>query len=92
MSLIEDVEPGGSSALLSIQEWRDVEVEIALDSWCCAHIMDAGHDAPGYSLKESEGSRYGKGLVVGNGDRVANEGEVALNLEAPDMKGGSGLS
>ena len=51
--------------------------------------MDAGHDAPGYNVKESEGSRHGKGFVVGNGERIANEGEVALNLEAPNGEGGA---
>ena len=39
----------------------DVEVEVALDSGCCAHIMDASLDAPGYRVRESEGSRLGKG-------------------------------
>ena len=61
---------------------------IALDSGCCAHILDAHQDAPGYSLRESEGSRGGKGFIVGNGERLPNEGEVHLNLEAPDGRGG----
>ena len=75
--------------LLSIESWKDLEVEMVLDSGCCAHILDAQHDAPGYSLRESEGSRSGKGYVVGNGERIANEGEVHLNLEAPNGQGGA---
>jgi hypothetical protein len=74
---------------LPIQDWQDIEVEFALDSGCCAHIMDAKLDAPGYQVQESEGSRHGKGFVVGNGERINNEGEVALNLDAPDGRGGS---
>ena len=49
---------------------------------------DAAHDAPGYSLRESEGSRNGKGFIAANGDRIKNEGEVLLNLEAANGQGG----
>ena len=74
---------------LPIQDWQDIDLEFALDSGCCAHIMDARMDAPGYQIRESEGSRQGKGFVVGNGERISNEGEVALNLDAPDGRGGA---
>ena len=74
---------------LPIQDWQDIDIEFALDSGCCAHIMDAQMDAPGYRISESEGSRQGKGFVVGNGERINNEGEVALNLDAPDGQGGA---
>ena len=82
--LMEEV--GGSTYttdLLNVEDWRDLEVEMVLDSGCCAHIMDATQDAPGYQIRESDGSRQGRGFVVGNGERIPNEGEVRLNLEAP---------
>ena len=41
--LMEDDSPGD---LLNIGDWNDIEVEMVLDSGCCAHIMDAAHDAP----------------------------------------------
>jgi hypothetical protein len=72
-----------------VQDWQDIDLEFALDSGCCAHIMDTKMDAPGYELQESEGSRQGKTFVVGNGEQIANEGQVALNLEAPNGRGGS---
>ena len=63
-------------------EWHDMDVEIALDSGCCDHIMDVEELAPGYSITESERSRRGAGFIVGNGERLSNEGEAILNLEA----------
>ena len=75
--------------LLNVDEWKDFQVEMVLDSGCCAHILDAQADAPGYTLQESEGSRGGRGFIVGNGERIPNEGQVHLNLEIPNGNGGS---
>ena len=83
--LLEDDTP---AELFSISDWQDVDVEMVLDSGCCAHILDASQDAPGYALHESEGSRAGKGFIAANGDRIRNEGEVQLNLEAANGRGG----
>ena len=69
--------------LLNVDEWKDFQVEMVLDSGCCAHILDAQADAPGYALQESEGSRGGRGFIVGNGERIPNEGQVELRMEAP---------
>ena len=63
-------------------EWNDMDVEIALDSGCCDHIMDVEELAPGYTITESERSKRGAGFIVGNGERLPNEGEAILNLEA----------
>ena len=85
-------EVGGSAfatVVLNVEDWRDIEVEVVLDSCFCAHILDASHDAPGFSVRESEGSRDGKGYIVGNVERIPNEGEVQLNLEAADGQGGT---
>ena len=45
--------------------------------------MDTELCAPGYEVFESEGSKRGAGFLVGNGERIPNEGEVHLNLAAP---------
>ena len=86
--LLEEVGVFDKDDILNIDKWEDLEVEVVLDSGCCAHIMDATHDAPGYTLAESEGSRQGRGFIAANGDRISNEGEVKLNLEAPNGSGG----
>jgi hypothetical protein len=77
-----------STEVFGLEDWEDLEVEMVLDSGCCVHILDATQDAPGYTLQESEGSRNGRGFIAANGDRIPNEGEVCLNLEAPNGKGG----
>ena len=44
--------------------------------------MDIEQDAPGYHVTESPGSRKGGGFIVGNGERVSNDGQASLILEA----------
>ncbi|MDE0892833.1 MAG: hypothetical protein OSB14_11675, partial [Planctomycetota bacterium] len=72
--------------VMPVEGWQDTEVEVALDSGCCNHVMDA-EDAPGYTIRESPGSRRGQNFVVGNGQRIPNEGQVRLNMEAPSGDG-----
>ena len=64
-------------------DWVDTEIEVCLDSGCCDHVMDL-QDAPGYQayLVESPGSKRKQQFVVGNGERVPNEGQLVLNLES----------
>ena len=45
-------------------------------------------DTPAELFSISEGSRNGKGFIAANGDRIRNEGEVHLNLEAANGSGG----
>jgi hypothetical protein len=68
---------------LAETEWVDKWIEITLDSGCCEHVLDLT-DAPGYGafITQSVGSRRGQNFVVGNGQRVPNEGELHLNMEA----------
>lgn len=75
--MIDDEE---ESSALNV-EWVETEIEICLDSGCCDHVLDL-IDAPGYAafLGESAGSKRGQKYVVGNGQRVKNEGEVVLNM------------
>ena len=68
--------------VLPMQNWVDTEIELTLDSGCCEHVMDVS-DAAGYEahVVESSGSRRGQHFVVGNGQRVPNEGQLHLNME-----------
>ena len=62
-------------------EWVDLDIEIALDSGACDHVMDVESDAPGYEIRDSASSRRGGCFIVGNGERVSNDGQAILNLE-----------
>ena len=72
--------------IMPVENWVDTDVEIILDSGACSHVIDA-EDAPGYRLEESPGSRRGATFVVGNGERVPNEGQVNLRLESTRSDG-----
>jgi hypothetical protein len=80
-------EAAGRDDELLLADWVDVDVEVALDSGCCDHVMDTEVSAPGYEVFESEGSRRGAGFLVGNGARIPNEGEVHLNFQVPGADG-----
>ena len=69
-------------ALVGADTWVDCDVDITLDSGCVDHLIDLG-DAPGYAafLTESAKSKAKHGYLVGNGARMPNIGEIALNLE-----------
>ena len=75
------MEENEDEVVLNIKDWQDVEIEVTLDSGCCRHVLPA-ESAPGYLIQDSPGSRRGANFVVGNGQRVPNEGQVCLNLEA----------
>ena len=83
------IEEGTEILPFAAEEWVDKWIELTLDSGCCEHVQDLA-DAPGYAnfITSSLGSRRGQNFVVGNGQKVPNEGEVHLNLEAPNGKGG----
>ena len=69
--------------VMPVATWVDTDIEITLDSGCCEHVMDIS-DAPGYanSISESSGSKRNQHFIVGNGEKVPNEGVFALNMEA----------
>ena len=67
----------------------DCDIEIALDSGCSDHVMDVEECAPGYQIVESPGSKRGGGFIVGNGERVLNEGQSSLLLESSSRLGGT---
>ena len=61
------------------EQWQDVEFEVALDSGSVVHVC-ANEDAPGYNLDESLGSKRGQNFLMGDGGKVPNQGQKALNL------------
>ena len=61
-------------------------IEVVLDSGACRHVM-ARESAPGYQVHESSASRRGLGFVVGNGERIPNEGQFVPNLDADNGQG-----
>ena len=72
--------------LMPVAEWVDRDIEIILDSGACDNVLDA-EDAPGYLISESPGSRQGRNFVVGNGEKMPNEGQVELRMESPVANG-----
>ena len=46
-------------------EWRDVEIEVALDSGSVVHVCSLD-DCRGYQLSESPGSRRGQEFQMGS--------------------------
>ena len=82
----EDGSPGADEHAMNVQ-WMDIDIEVVLDSGCSDHVMNVELDAPGYSVGPSEGSRIGRGFIVGNGERVSNDGQSSVNLRAVGENG-----
>ena len=51
--------------LYNIDDWNDLEFDVALDSGAVVHVCGPG-DCPGYSLDESLGSRRGQEFLMGD--------------------------
>ena len=81
-----EAEIAQSEVLVNSSEWVDVEFEVALDSGSTDHVCHS-HDTPGYLVEASAGSKAGQGFIVGNGQRVPNEGQINLNLQTGDTNG-----
>ena len=79
-------------SIMSLEDFVETDILLTLDSGCCDHIVDMA-DAPGYAsvLHSSPGSQQNQKFVVGNGDRVANQGQVKLRMKAKD-EGGARMS
>ena len=63
-----------------VECWQDRDIEIMLDSGCCNHVLDTD-GAPGSLVSASPGSRRGQNFIVGNGERVPNDGQACLHME-----------
>ena len=81
LHLFETIDPvGDDRAILSNEEWQDVEFEVALDSGSQDHVCDEV-DCPGYATEPSPGSSRGQCFVVGDGGNLENMGQRNLNME-----------
>ena len=81
ISLMEGEQFSQSAEILvNSTEWVDVEFEVALDSGCTDNVCHEG-DVPGYVLEPSAGSKAGQHFIVGNGQKVPNNGQVNLSLQ-----------
>ena len=82
MVCVTTLEDDCDDVLMPMSQWVDTEIELTLDSGCCEHVLDVA-DAPGYAhfISESPGSKRGQRFIVGNGERVPNDGQVRLNME-----------
>ena len=65
--------------LLSDENWKDLQFEVALDSGSVVHVCSMD-DVPGYRLGESPGSRRGQAFLMGDGGLIPNLGQSQLNL------------
>ena len=73
--------------IFTMEKFQESYVTITLDSGCCDHVADI-IDIPGYQnhIQPSPGSRRGQNFVVGNGERLPNEGQIEVNMQANDDK------
>jgi len=86
VDICEEVGDGSSEeAYINEDEWEDIMMTVTADSGAGNHVCSR-EDAPGYSVQPSEGSKRGTGFVGVDGVRIANEGEVELNLAGPQGK------
>ena len=79
VNLVEMVDGDEDVLAAGAEQWEDIEFEVALDSGSVVHVC-ASEDAPGYSLDESMGSKRGQNFLMGDGGKVPNQGQKALNL------------
>ena len=79
INLVEMSDGDGEILVAGDDQWQDVEFEVALDSGSVVHVCSS-EDAPGYQLDESLGSKRGQNFLMGDGGKVPNQGQKALNL------------
>ena len=72
--------------MLNEEDWVDCEFEVALDSGSTDYVAHK-EDMPGYVFEALPGSKAGQGFIVGNGQRVPNDGQSCLNLQSTDKLG-----
>ena len=63
------------------QEWPEVEFEVALDSGSVVHVC-SNEDSLGYLLEPSPGSRRNQLFMMGDGNKIPNQGQKTLKLGA----------
>ena len=65
--------------MYKIDDWNNLECEVALDSGAVVHVCGPG-ECPDHSLEESPGSRRGQEILLGDGGTIPNLGQKRLNL------------
>ena len=88
LNLLEGEKPDSTVLANESDDWIDIEFEVALDSGCTDHVCDPD-DARGYVVEESAGSKRKQKFLVGNGERIPNQGQIRLNLQGPGVNGAS---
>ena len=73
-------------AVLAIDGWQDIMVEVTLDSGACRNVMPR-ECAPDYPIQDSNARRRGLAFVSGNGERVPKEDQFIFNLGADNGRG-----
>ena len=70
---------------MTMDDFVETTIELTLDSGCCDHVADLA-DMPGYAcvLGPSPASRQKRNFIVGNGEKLPNEGQVLVNMETDD--------
>ena len=61
------------------QEWPEVEFEVALDSGSVVHVC-SNEDSLGYLLEPSPGSKRNQLFMMGDGNKIPNQGQKTLRL------------
>ena len=74
-------ELGSCEVLASEAAWRDLEIEVALDSGSVCHVISEA-DTPCYTLDDSPSARQCREFVVGDGGTMKNFGQKKLNLSS----------
>ena len=69
----------GDAMVYSLDEPEFLVIEIALDSGAGDHVISR-MDLPGSVVRDSRGSRSGQHFLAAGGQRLPNEGEMALTL------------
>ena len=67
-----------------------MEIEVAADSGAWEHVA-ADTDAPTYKIEESAGSRAGQQFVGAGGHKMANRGQMRLDMRANSNRKGRGI-
>ena len=73
-------------ALMSVEVQRYILMTVVLDSGAGAHVINQ-KACPGYVVEESEMSKAGVAFRGADGGRIANLGQVTLNMVAGDSTG-----
>ena len=64
-----------------VEEAEFVKMDLVIDSGAADHVADT-HEAPGYEVVPSEGSRRGECWKTASGDLIPNRGQMVLDMKS----------